>query len=348
MLVRWLSSCFFASLLLGGHTPNPADAANCDLGIVLAFDGSKSMDKTEFDLQLRGSAEALLDPRVQNAILSDGALVAMSALEWSSKTRQSSVAGWTLLHTKDDIERFASSILQHRRGSGEGSAGSSADLETAYTGIGSAIQFAMRGTVKGPRCFRTIIDVSSDGYNNDGLTPKLIYRTEQYGLVTVNALVIGGKTDLALWRYFVRNVIYGPDAFAIATEGLHDYSEAIREKLIRELAPVTAISSSENFDQQQKLFSNRTTPVKALLQSPRLVVTVLSAVRVTAATSGTRRRRCKVHNEVSICLLSSTAHYAVAPDDAKAAVRNHLMSDMLPEDRYNQLSWIYGGNGLSN
>lgn len=35
-------------------------------------------------------------------------------------------------------------------------------------------------------------------------------------------------------------------------------------------------------------------------------------------------------------------------DDAKAAVRNHVMSGMSPEDRYNQLSWIYGGNGLRN
>jgi hypothetical protein len=36
------------------------------------------------------------------------------------------------------------------------------------------------------------------------------------------------------------------------------------------------------------------------------------------------------------------------PDDAKAAVRNHVMSGMSPEDWYNQFSWIYGGNGLSN
>jgi len=29
-------------------------------------------------------------------------------------------------------------------------------------------------------------------------------------------------------------------------------------------------------------------------------------------------------------------------------VRNHVMSDKSPEDRYNQLLWIHGGNGLSN
>lgn len=36
------------------------------------------------------------------------------------------------------------------------------------------------------------------------------------------------------------------------------------------------------------------------------------------------------------------------PDDAKAAVRNHVMKSMSADDWHRQLSWLYGSNGLEN
>ncbi|WP_425073584.1 3-hydroxybenzoate 6-monooxygenase [Sagittula sp. S175] len=38
--------------------------------------------------------------------------------------------------------------------------------------------------------------------------------------------------------------------------------------------------------------------------------------------------------------------YIYHPDDAKAAVRNHVMKGMSPQDWYNQLNWLYGSNGI--
>ncbi|NAZ36664.1 3-hydroxybenzoate 6-monooxygenase [Rubellimicrobium sp. CFH 75288] len=38
--------------------------------------------------------------------------------------------------------------------------------------------------------------------------------------------------------------------------------------------------------------------------------------------------------------------YIYHPDDAKAAVRNHVMRSMTPDDWYRQLRWLYGSNGL--
>lgn len=38
--------------------------------------------------------------------------------------------------------------------------------------------------------------------------------------------------------------------------------------------------------------------------------------------------------------------YIYHPDDAKAAVRNHVMRSMTPDDWYRQLDWLYGSNGL--
>ncbi|SMX51248.1 3-hydroxybenzoate 6-monooxygenase [Actibacterium lipolyticum] len=40
--------------------------------------------------------------------------------------------------------------------------------------------------------------------------------------------------------------------------------------------------------------------------------------------------------------------YIYHPDDAKAAVRNHVMSNMSPDDWCQQLNWLYGSNGLMN
>lgn len=39
--------------------------------------------------------------------------------------------------------------------------------------------------------------------------------------------------------------------------------------------------------------------------------------------------------------------YIYHPDDAKAAVRNHIMRGMSAGDWYNQLNWLYGSNGLT-
>ena len=40
--------------------------------------------------------------------------------------------------------------------------------------------------------------------------------------------------------------------------------------------------------------------------------------------------------------------YIYHPDDAKAEVRNHVMSGMTAEEWYNQLNWLYGSNGLES
>ncbi len=40
--------------------------------------------------------------------------------------------------------------------------------------------------------------------------------------------------------------------------------------------------------------------------------------------------------------------YIYHPDDAKAAVRDHVMKGMSPEDWCRQLNWLYGSNGLEN
>jgi Ca-activated chloride channel homolog len=206
----------------------------CDLALVLALDVSRSMDTTEFELQFRGTATALRDPLVQAAILSQGNLIAITAFEWGGQTHQAMVADWSMLRSTDDLEAFAAALTHHMRGRlGE------------HTGTGTALEFAYEQLAKGPVCARSVIDVSSDGYSNDGQTPMQFYSSVQSSPVTVNALVVGGKLRPVLWEYFRTDVIHGPGSFAMATESFEDYQQAIREKLLREIAPAALIADSK-------------------------------------------------------------------------------------------------------
>src|ERR1700736_6051581 len=71
-------------------------AAAADLQIVLAADVSRSIDDGEFDLQRKGYAAALTDPRVLTAIhgRAEGA-VGVCYVEWSGEEEQLVVVDWT-------------------------------------------------------------------------------------------------------------------------------------------------------------------------------------------------------------------------------------------------------------
>ena len=87
-----------------------------------------------------------------------------------------------------------------------------------------------------PDCARQTIDVSGDGVNNHGFPPALAYKHFPLGGVTVNALAIGGATELPeLIEYFHLEVIRGPNAFVEQALDHEDFERAIRRKLEREV-----------------------------------------------------------------------------------------------------------------
>ncbi len=201
-----------------------ASAADCSLALVLAMDSSKSMSSEDFRLAFHGTAAALRSEAVQAAILGQTAPVALSAFEWSGQYYQQVVHDWSLLRSRQDIEEFASSLETHERG-GMGQ----------RTGTGSALAFAYGLLSKGPDCNRKVIDVSSDGYSSDGMTPAEFYAQDLPADVTVNALVIGGGSNSYIWRYFNSEVLHGSGAFSLTIDDFQDYPRAIKEKLLREL-----------------------------------------------------------------------------------------------------------------
>ena len=155
--MKQLLAAAFAVFALGATAPTYA-AEPADLALVLAADVSRSINQEEFELQRRGYAAALTDPRVVKAIRSGplGA-IAICYLEWASDNEQMVIADWTVVRDDESAGVIAGTILAAPRSF------------FGRTAIGTAIDFAMdqfgRATVEATR---KIIDVSGDGTSNAG------------------------------------------------------------------------------------------------------------------------------------------------------------------------------------
>ena len=136
-----------------------ARAEPVDLELVLAVDSSASVDYIEFNLQLEGLAYAFRDPDLVAAIGNGqyGA-IAVTLMEWASSDRQQRVLPWTRIASAADAAAFADRIDRSPR-----------QIQTGATSISSAIRVANRlFEANGFEGTRRTIDLSGDGYNNQG------------------------------------------------------------------------------------------------------------------------------------------------------------------------------------
>lgn len=216
--------------------PGWAIAATCRLALVLALDVSGSVNEAEYAQQLNGVAFALGSPAVRASILESAEThVDLAVFEWSSQNHQFVIQPWTTLNSNAAIDRAVARIqgFQRRR----------AGLKTA---LSTALIFAANQLQEKSHCWQRKIDVSGDGKNNIGPDVADIYRSPSFSGVTVNALVVTDpsapdptreiavkKDDLR--RYYEREVIFGPGAFAMIAYGYDDYARAMEQKLLREI-----------------------------------------------------------------------------------------------------------------
>ena len=160
--------------------PGESRSAGVDLEVILAADVSRSIDDAEFDLQRKGYAAALTDPRVLAAIHGrPGAAIGVSFIEWSGDEDQQVVADWTEIRDEEDAGSMAAVILAAPRSF------------MGRTSISAAIDFAMAHFTKSKwQASRRIIDISGDGTNNSGRAVTEA-RDQAISLgVTINGLAI--------------------------------------------------------------------------------------------------------------------------------------------------------------
>ena len=213
-------------LAWGAALAGTAQAQECRLALVLALDVSSSVDASEDRLQREGLARALMAPTVREAFLA-GDPVAIAAFEWSGEYSQAPILpGWELVTGEGDLDRIARTIQESRR--------SRSNLPTA---VGAALGHAATLLADGPSCRAKTIDLAGDGVHNDGFSPRLAYQNFPLSDVTVNALIVGGAggEDAQLVAWFQAEVLHGPGAFSVYTQGYDDYAAAMEAKLLKEL-----------------------------------------------------------------------------------------------------------------
>jgi hypothetical protein len=241
---------------------NPSDGNSVDVQLVLAVDVSLSMSPDELEIQRRGYATAMADQQVIDAI-TDGVhgRIAVTYVEWAGKDTQRVIVPWTYIAGRPDAEAFAARLTEEipqsaRRTSISGGLGFSADL-IAESGI---------------RAMKRVIDVSGDGPNNDGPPVREVRdRIVAQGIV-VNGLPLmtsGGWTSVFdvpdLDKYYQNCVIGGQGAFMFPVTSWEQFPEAVRRKLVMELAglptqpPVVKVAAEPDYDCLigEKVWNNR-------------------------------------------------------------------------------------------
>ncbi|HYH21967.1 MAG TPA: DUF1194 domain-containing protein [Azospirillum sp.] len=203
----------------------PQVAPPVGLELVLAVDGSASISEGALEFQLRGHAAAFRDPAVIAA--ASATRIAVTLVAYSGPGMFRVLVPWTTIGSAEQAEAFAKRVQDTPR-----------DGRADSTAIGSAIdacaaQFAKSG-VNAPR---KVIDLVSNGFSNSGTPPAEARDRAAARGITVNALVILDEYDW-LEEYFQENVVGGPGAFVRTAESRDSFAEALRQKLILEIAGV--------------------------------------------------------------------------------------------------------------
>jgi hypothetical protein len=220
--------CITSTLMLIASAAYQASAC-VDTAIVLAVDGSDSVDNEEYAFQKAAISSAFRDEDVIS-VLRDTGVVAVSAVFWGDADFPTQELGWFVINDGEGAENFARQIERNHR------------AVFGNTDIGNGIWSALALLSDSSLCARrSIVDISGDGRETLGpKRPQVIslhqarLRAEQMA-VRINALVVsddGG--DLA--GYYAKKVILGSGAFVMDIKNYADYSVAVRRKLIRELS----------------------------------------------------------------------------------------------------------------
>ncbi|WP_428573367.1 DUF1194 domain-containing protein [Roseibium sp.] len=210
------------------------DPANeVDVELVLAVDISQSMDTEEQEVQRAGYVAALTSREFLDAIqVGPIGRVAVTYMEWGGVDEHFIVADWTVIQDEASAAHFASKIAE-------------APLrQVQRTSIASALQKSVQLVQNNQFMgLRRVIDISGDGPNNQGGSVTEMRDRMVAAGVTINGLPLMMKSNKNTWQamlnldhYYEDCVIGGPGSFAIPVRSQEGFADAIRMKLVMEIA----------------------------------------------------------------------------------------------------------------
>src|ERR1700756_2528020 len=209
------------------------DANAVDVQLILAVDVSYSMDMDELAIQREGYAQAIVSKDFLQALKTGPhGKVAVTYFEWAASSDQKIIIPWRVIDGPESADAVSAEILKTpiRRAS--------------RTSISGAIYFAMPLFDESPyKGLRRVTEISGDGPNNNG-APVTGARDEALSKgIVINGLPIMVKEpsystmDIDnLDFYYEDCVIGGPGSFVVSIKDREKFKEAIRTKLLMEVA----------------------------------------------------------------------------------------------------------------
>lgn len=215
---------------------SPAQAAEkVDVELVLLADASGSIDQGEIRFQRQGYAEAIQHRDVLSAIArSAHQKIAVTFIEWGDDSSQDVVVPWMVIDGAASAKAFATALLAAprkaygRNAIGAAIAAGQAQIETnAYDGD------------------KKVIDLSADSANSwTGISIAEARAKALASGIIINGLAIlcresdcGGRAAYYdLERAFAQTIIGGPGSFVVTADSKESFAEAVRRKLVLELA----------------------------------------------------------------------------------------------------------------
>ncbi|MDP6342433.1 MAG: DUF1194 domain-containing protein [Alphaproteobacteria bacterium] len=204
-----------------------------DLELVLLADASRSIDDVEIRLQRQGYAAAITHPQVLKAITGGyRQRIAVTYVEWGDETSQEVVVPWQIVDGPASAAKFAAKLMARPR------------LAHGPNAIGNAIVAAHAlieaNDIAGDR---RVIDFSGDSAWSWGGVP--IEQARAMAIaddIVINGLAIlcrdcsGRPVSYDLEAAYAELIIGGPGAFVVTADGDDRFAEAVRRKLVLEIA----------------------------------------------------------------------------------------------------------------
>lgn len=227
-------------LLLAGVLLRPAVAGaaqHVDAALVMVSDVSRSIGDSEFKLERDGYVAAFTSPVVIQAIRAGpiGA-IGVAYVEFAGPDQVRTVVNWRVIHDRASAQAFAAALAKQPR--------SFAGLTAISSGIDHAVQMLAES---GLAAKRRVIDVCGDGTNNAGPDITVARDAAVRAGITINGLAIihehppswivaHVRPPGGLPNYYRHNVTGGPGSFVLQVHDFHSFGEAMRRKLITEIA----------------------------------------------------------------------------------------------------------------
>ena len=223
-----------AAIALSGLFPASTSAQEVvDVELVLAVDISLSMSEKELEIQRDGYVAAITSGPVINAIREGiHGRIALSYIEWAGDQSQYVVVPWTIVANHEDAKRVAEMIRSGERN------------RARRTSISGGLRFASDLFAESSfRSLKRVVDVSGDGPNNQGEWVNVVRDELVSRGIVINGLPIMADFEyMAAFNipdldvYYEKCVTGGPGSFVIPVHDWTLFPEAVRRKLVLEIA----------------------------------------------------------------------------------------------------------------